>query len=139
MSQLTKYADMFREAETREGYWLKLSLLAFLESLRRVMGSTTQRELARKLGSTEAYVSQMLHDTDNFTLKQMNKVAHALDAAVHIHVAKRHLRVTWHEEPLVQGGPAPSTSESGTTTLSLLNTGTVMTREGEVRTGAFGG
>lgn len=79
------------------GYWTELAIAEFTEGLRRVMGDMKQKDLAEAMGVTEAYVSTVLRGDENFTIQQMNKIAHHLDAAVHIHVAKRDQIVRWLE------------------------------------------
>lgn len=79
------------------GYWTELAIAEFTEGLRRVMGNMKQKDLADAMGVTEAYVSTVLRGDENFTIQQMNKIAHHLDAAVHIHVAKRDQIVRWLE------------------------------------------
>lgn len=46
----------------------------------------TQAELARRLGTSRAYVTKMLRGNANFTIESMVKIAHALEARVHIRV-----------------------------------------------------
>lgn len=78
-------------------YWTELSIAEFTQGLRRLMGDMKQKDLANAMGVTEAYVSTILRGDENFTIQQMNKIAHHLDAAVHLHVAKRDRVVRWRE------------------------------------------
>jgi transcriptional regulator with XRE-family HTH domain len=100
VTSLNRYANLFREARSKVEYWTELSIIEFTAGLRHVMGRMTQTELAGKMNVSDTYVSNVLRGQDNLTIDQMNRIASFLDAAVHIHVAKRDRIVTWHEEGL---------------------------------------
>ena len=98
MNVLRKYGDMFREARRSVDYWVELSIIEFTQSLKRLIRPMTQAEFAKKSGLSEGYVSRVLNGRDNLTIRQMNKFASHLDAAVHIHVSKRNTWVSWSEQ-----------------------------------------
>lgn len=53
--------------------------------------SLTKADLARKLGSSRAYVTQLLQETDNnFTLETLEKVADALNRTLQVDFTMRY-------------------------------------------------
>jgi transcriptional regulator with XRE-family HTH domain len=84
---LDKYAAMIQEAEQSVDYWKDIALTDFARDLHERMRAQkiSSAELARRMGTSKSYVSQML-DGGNFTLQTMVKVAMALDAVVRIHL-----------------------------------------------------
>ena len=57
----------------------------------------TRTELARLLGTSTSAVSVALRGDANLTIDRMVRLAHALDAQVHVHVAAKSSRVRWYE------------------------------------------
>lgn len=82
---LDKYAAMIQEAEESVDYWKDIALTDFARDLHERMRTQkiSSAELARRMGTSKSYVSQML-DGGNFTLQTMVKVAMALGAVVRI-------------------------------------------------------
>lgn len=77
-------------------YWTELAIRQFARGLRQVMGSMRQKDLAEALEISESAVSQILKGAEeNYSIERMNRVAGALDAAVHVCVAKRDTVVRW--------------------------------------------
>jgi plasmid maintenance system antidote protein VapI len=57
----------------------------------------SRAELARRLGTSAAAVTMALRGDANLTIDRMVRMAHALDAQVHVHVAAKTTRVRWYE------------------------------------------
>lgn len=74
------FADLYREAERREEYWVAGAILEFTESLTAAMEAqgVSRADLARRLGVSAAYVTKMLRGNANFTLRSMVRAARAL-------------------------------------------------------------
>ncbi len=74
------FGEMFAEAEHRPEYWEEGAILEFTEALYIAMEAqgVTRAELARRLGTSQAYVTRVLSGNANFTLKTMSKLASAL-------------------------------------------------------------
>jgi plasmid maintenance system antidote protein VapI len=103
---LERYDRMFKEARQTVDYWVAGPIDEFTEDVCVLMEKqgVSRAELARRLGTSRAYVTKLLGGNANFTLETMTKVAMALGAVVHVHVALRDARVHWKEEP-ASGSP----------------------------------
>lgn len=94
------FADLFRKAEQSEGYWAKRTVFGFTNDLARVMAAKglTRADLARLIGSSQAYITKVFNHDANFTVRTMAKLAHALDSEVRIHIAPKGSRTVWFDE-----------------------------------------
>jgi transcriptional regulator with XRE-family HTH domain len=83
------FAELYREAEQHEDYWLAGPILVFTESVVREMErqGITRTELARRLGTTPAYVTKILRGKVNFTLATMARLARVLGADLQVRLA----------------------------------------------------
>jgi plasmid maintenance system antidote protein VapI len=90
---------MFKEAEQTVDYWVDGPIVEFTEDVCMLMEKqgVSRAELARRLGTSRAYVTKLLGGNANFTLETMTKVAMALGAAVHVHVAPQGALVRWKD------------------------------------------
>ncbi len=80
------FPELFEQAEEHDDYWLAGAILEFTEDVVREMDrqGINRTELARRLGSTPAYVTKILRGKVNFTLGTMVKLARALGSEVHV-------------------------------------------------------
>jgi transcriptional regulator with XRE-family HTH domain len=80
-----KYSEMLAEAARSVDYWQDVAQTDFARDMHRRMKERgiSAAELARRMGTSKAYVSQLL-DGGNFTLLTMVKVAMALGAVVRV-------------------------------------------------------
>ena len=80
-----KYSEMLADAARSVDYWQDVAQTDFAREMHRRMKEKGMNaaELARRMGTSKAYVSQLL-DGGNFTLLTMVKVAMALDAVVRV-------------------------------------------------------
>ena len=71
----------------------------FTEDLSRLMEEkeVNRAELARRMGTSRAYITKMLGGNANFTLLTMVKLAMALDGAVHIHISDKRAVTRWQD------------------------------------------
>ena len=101
MNKFTEYRDFLKSVRSSLGYWKSYSLLQFTASLTRMMRleKVSGKKLAQRMGVSATQVSKVLRGQENVTIETMAKFAGALDATVHIHVAKRGVRVQWQEIP----------------------------------------
>lgn len=99
MATHTEYRDFLKAARSRLGYWKSYSLLQFTVSLTRILRSdrVSGKKLAKRLGLSAQQVSKVLSGNENITVETMAKFAAAVDAVVHIHVAKKGVPVQWIE------------------------------------------
>jgi transcriptional regulator with XRE-family HTH domain len=80
------FAELFKQAEEHEDYWLAGAILEFTEAVVREMErqDISRTELARRLGTTPAYVTKILRGKVNFTLATMMRLARALSSEMHV-------------------------------------------------------
>jgi len=79
-----RFEKMSREVRNDPEYWAEGLKLEFAEEVGRLMEAKkmSRADLARKLGTSPAYVTRILRWTANLTLESMAKIALALDARV---------------------------------------------------------
>ena len=73
-----EFAGIFKNARETPEYWMEGLRLDFLEDLQRTMKEKqiSQKDLAEKIGKTEAYVSKVINSNiSNFTLKTLVQLA----------------------------------------------------------------
>lgn len=100
MVDFERYRKMFQEAESQAGYWIDGPITEFIEDLSRLMEEqgVTRAELARRMGTSRAYITKMLGGNANFTLLTMVKLAMVLDGAVHIHISDKRAVTRWRDK-----------------------------------------
>jgi plasmid maintenance system antidote protein VapI len=83
------FAELFHEAEQHEDYWRAGAIVEFTEGLVREMDrqSVTRTELARRLGTTPAYVTKILRGKVSFTPGTMVRLARALGGELHVQLS----------------------------------------------------
>jgi transcriptional regulator with XRE-family HTH domain len=108
---IEQFNQMAEEARQSVGYWAEIPITEFTEDICRLMDEqgVSRAELARRLGTSRAYVTKLLGGDANFTLQTMTRVAMALGAAVHVHVAAREATVRWRDAPATR--PPKSSTE----------------------------
>ena len=81
------YSAMVADAKGSVDYWLDVAQTGIAREVHRRMKDmgVSPAELARRMGTSKAYVSQLL-DGGNFTLLTMVKIALALGSVVRIHL-----------------------------------------------------
>jgi transcriptional regulator with XRE-family HTH domain len=75
---------------------IKLDFAVALERRMEQQG-ISRAELARKLGTSAAAITQTLRGDANLSIARMARLAHALDAVVHLHLAPAQGKVRWLE------------------------------------------
>lgn len=93
------YQKLFRDAEASSEYWAEVAIGDFTEEICRLLDEkpTTRAELARRLGTTPAYVTKVLRGNANFTLASMAKIALALGSQVRVHLAPKGSYTIWKD------------------------------------------
>jgi len=99
-NSLERFRALIRKAETSVDYWVDGPITEFIEDVWRLMEEqkVSRAELARRLGTSRAYVTKLLGGNANFTLQTMTKVAMALGSQVHVHVAGQNALTRWIDE-----------------------------------------
>ena len=117
---ITGFQELFDRAEASPEYWRASATIDFAEDLSRLMdeAGVSRAELARRLGTSPAYITQVLRADGNFTLETMTRFAMALGHQVRIHLAPRKSVTTWHDSPPEQKEQSDATSLAGIPTRS---------------------
>lgn len=108
------FGDLFRATEQSPSYWMQVALLEFLQSLdamRESRGGVSRKKLADLVGVSPATLSRWLNGNENITVSTMCRLAAALGAAVHIHVADNQEKGRWRPEIGMARKPQGSASE----------------------------
>lgn len=80
------FDELYREAESHDDYWIAGAVQGFTEEVCRLMedAGVSRTELAKRLGTSPAYVTKILRGNANFTMASMVKLARALGADLEI-------------------------------------------------------
>ena len=89
----TSFKQLFEEAERMPEFWEEGAILDFTEALSVAMEEqgVTRTELARRLGTSQAYITRVLSGNANFTLKTMSKLALALGMQLDVGLSPQRL------------------------------------------------
>jgi plasmid maintenance system antidote protein VapI len=115
LSSLERFNQFIQEAEKSVNYWVDGPITEFAEDIWRLMEEqkVSRAELARRLGTSRAYVTKLLGGNANFTLETMTKVAMAFGCTVHVHVADQKATTRWIDEHPSEEVPAVSALAAG--------------------------
>jgi transcriptional regulator with XRE-family HTH domain len=93
------FKELFEEARQDPGFHKELAILRFTEELCRVMEEqgVSHTELARRIGSSQAYISRVLNGGANFTLASMTKLCMALGMELRMHLAPAESSTVWRD------------------------------------------
>lgn len=82
------FHELYQEAEQAEAFWVAGAILELTEEVVRRMGEqgVSRSELARRLGTSPAYVTKLLRGNANLTLATMVRLARALESELHCHL-----------------------------------------------------
>jgi len=87
------FTQLFAQARRMPEYWEEGAILDFTEALYIAMEEqgVTRAELARRLGTSQAYITRVLGGHANFTLKTMSKLALALGLRLEVGLGPQRL------------------------------------------------
>lgn len=88
------FEELFEKAKERETYLTASIILEFTEGLYRLMedNKLSRKELARRLGTSPAYITKVLRGDINFTIDSMVKLAKAAGGTVQVHIGRKEVR-----------------------------------------------
>lgn len=111
---LERYRQGLEKARASVDYWVDGPITEFIEDIWQRMEEqkVSRAELARRIGTSRAYVTKLLGGNANFTLHTMTKVAMALGATVHVHVADQKAVTRWIDELPSEEASQTSSSEA---------------------------
>lgn len=85
------------DAKNRDSYWLERTKLDFslaLERERRHVG-LSYADLAKRLGTSPAYISKVFRGDTNLTIESMVKLVRAVGGKLHIEIASQDHSARW--------------------------------------------
>ncbi len=96
---LEKYREFLERVETSPHYWHEVPVLEFTEDLLRRMEEQeiSRAELARRMGTSRAYITRLLGGDANFTLMTMVKLSMAVGGALHVHISDQKATTRWQD------------------------------------------
>jgi transcriptional regulator with XRE-family HTH domain len=85
------FRGLLEEAQQHDDFWIEAVILEITEAVVRRMDelALSRSELARRLGTSPAYVTKILRGSANFTLASIVKLARALECDVSVRLAPR--------------------------------------------------
>lgn len=91
------FDDIFRWAEERDEYWIEGAKIEFAEEVVRQLAANrmARKELARRLGTSPAYITKVLRGSTNFTLESMVRLARALNCELRTHLQPAGASSAW--------------------------------------------
>jgi transcriptional regulator with XRE-family HTH domain len=108
VARAANFEDLYRDAEEHDDYWVAGLIHDFTEELVKRMEKAriTRAELARRLGSSPAYVTKILRGNGNFTLTTMVRLARAVGMEVRLDLVapgqSRSREERYPQEPLAE-------------------------------------
>lgn len=98
---LERYRQLLDRAESSPDYWREAAVIQFTEGLCRRMEEKkiSKAELARRMGTSRAYVTRLLGGEANFTLGTMVKLALAVDGSLEVRIADKGVVPQWEDAP----------------------------------------
>ena len=96
---MKSFKDLYKQSYDSPVFLSEQLKLNFLAEVQRKMQSqgVTRSALAKRIGSSPAYISKLFSGPANISAETMAKLAHALDAKVHIHLASKDASVRWFD------------------------------------------
>ncbi len=91
MSAMDKYKAFLERPRDSVDYWAEGAILDFTDRLAEIMDGqdVSRAELARRVGTSQAYITKVFGGQANFTVETMTKLALALDYRIRIHISPR--------------------------------------------------
>jgi transcriptional regulator with XRE-family HTH domain len=111
------FKKLFEEAEKHEDYWISKLILNFTEELYRAMKAKeiNKAQLAKKVGTSAAYITKVLRGDANFTLKTMCRLAKAVGENLQIGLVPQKVQPPLVRDVSRSAGVSPTTVPVGST------------------------
>ncbi|MCW5547514.1 MAG: helix-turn-helix transcriptional regulator [Opitutaceae bacterium] len=95
---------MMAAARQTHAFKLESAKMEFTEDMLKLLDARdlSQSDLAKRIGSSPAYITKILRGTSNFTLDTMVKIASALDAEFRCHLQARGTQTLWVDYEVAQ-------------------------------------
>ncbi len=95
MSKYSSFTDLWEDVENDDAFWTEKNILDFTTKLYQFMQyrDVSKKELAERIGTSQAYITKVFRGDANFTIATMTKLARALDAKLDVQVVAKEERV----------------------------------------------
>jgi transcriptional regulator with XRE-family HTH domain len=95
--KIKSFAKLAEEAKKRDAYWVADAIYTFTEELHNQAENmnVSRAELARRLGVSPAYITKLFRGNGNYTVETMVRLARAVGASLHLHLAPEAPEVPW--------------------------------------------
>jgi len=93
----SKYRDFIQQVEVSDSYLSAGIEIEFTEELCRVMQERdiSRADLARRMGTSPAYITKILNGGVNFTVATMAKLSKAVGLQLRVHLAPKGSQTRW--------------------------------------------
>jgi transcriptional regulator with XRE-family HTH domain len=111
------FHELYRRAEKTDAYWTERAILDFTVALHTLMKARglTKADLARRLGTSPAYLTKVFRGDANFTIASMVRLVRALRGRLQLQVTADEARTQWFDvletPPPRPHAPAPGDLE----------------------------
>lgn len=95
------FAELFGAAKQHDAYWVADTIYHFTKELHNLteVNKISRAELARRLQVSPAYITKIFRGDVNFTIDTMLRIARAVGAKLHLHLAPDEHEVRWFDLP----------------------------------------
>jgi transcriptional regulator with XRE-family HTH domain len=102
--KVKSFEELYRGVKQKDAYWTADAIYSFTEELNRLaeIEGVSRAEIARRLGTSAAYVTKIFRGDVNFTVESMVRLARAVGARIHVHLALEGHRVRWFDLPRIE-------------------------------------
>jgi transcriptional regulator with XRE-family HTH domain len=102
--RVKSFGELYKEARRKDAYWAADAIYSFTEELNRLaeIEGISRAEIARRLGTSAAYVTKVFRGDVNFTVESMVRLAGTLGARLHVHLALEGHQVRWFDLPRIE-------------------------------------
>jgi len=96
MTKYQSFTDVWAEVENDNTFWTEKNILDFTTKLFNLMEhrNISKKEWAKRLGTSQAYITKIFRGNANFTMASMTKFVQSLDAKLEIQVVPKEENVT---------------------------------------------
>lgn len=109
MKKYKNFDQIWQELESSDSFEAEKKILEFTTGLYQLMKerNISKKELAKRLNTSQAYVTKIFRGNANFTIQTMTRLVRALDGELHIHITPKEQQVArWFK--VIDGGKEDS-------------------------------
>ena len=105
MKNYRNFEQIWKKLESSDSFEAEKKILEFTTKLYQLMKerNISKKELARRLNTSQAYITKIFRGNANFTIQTMTRLVRALDGELHIQITPREEKnVRWFK--VMDGG-----------------------------------